>query len=371
MRAAFTLTSQVRPTARLLQVTGMMDIQTGDKTSTSLDVEVPIEDRPWSVGLVVGPSGSGKSSLARHLWADHVVGEQAWSHDAAIIDDFPAELGVRDVTKLLTSVGLGSVPAWLRPFHTLSNGEAFRATIARAMAETSDLVVVDEFTSVVDRQVAKVASHTVAKTIRRARRQLVAVTCHYDVVDWLQPDWVIDMASQTFTWRSVQPRPSIDLAIHPVDRSAWRVFGRHHYLTPALSQSARTFGAFTPEGDCIGFAAYMHFPHARAKKIKMGHRLVVLPDWQGLGISGRLSEWLGQHLYEQGFRYHLCIAHPAVIAYCARSPRWRELHTPKSLNTRSTIKSLRKRALSARSLGQRSFEYVPPADIPAHMGGKL
>jgi ABC-type ATPase with predicted acetyltransferase domain len=35
---------------------------------------------------------------------------------------------------------------------------------------------VDEFTSVVDRQVAKVASHTVQKAVRRQSRQLVAVT---------------------------------------------------------------------------------------------------------------------------------------------------------------------------------------------------
>lgn len=365
MRAQFTLSSDVRRSARLLQVTGMMDVPTEEKTTSSWDVDLPIEDRPWSIGLVVGPSGSGKSSLVRHLWPDRVVTEMDWSPDAAIVDDFPAELGVREVTKLLTAVGLGSVPAWLRPFRTLSNGEAFRATIARALAETPDLLVVDEFTSVVDRQVAKVASHTVAKTVRRAGRQLVAATCHYDVADWLQPDWVIDMASSTFTWRSVQPRPSIDLAIHPVDRSAWRTFGRHHYLSADLHASARCFGAFTPEGDCVAFTSYMHFPHASARKIKMAHRIVVLPDWQGLGIFGHLTDWMGQHLYRQGFRYHLAIAHPAIIAYCARSPRWQETRkTARRLTTASTIPSLRKRALSVRFLGQRSFEYVPPRVSP-------
>ncbi|MEV1247900.1 hypothetical protein [Nonomuraea sp. NPDC049750] len=66
-------------------------------------------------------------------------------------------MSIKDIVALLGAVGLSSPPAWLRPYRTLSNGEAFRASIARALAESGDLVVIDEFTSVVDRQVAKVA----------------------------------------------------------------------------------------------------------------------------------------------------------------------------------------------------------------------
>lgn len=107
----------------------------------------------------------------------------------------------------------------------------------------------------------------------------------------------------------------------------------------------------------------MHFPHATAKNIKMDHRSVVLPDYQGLGISGRLSEWLGQHLYQQGFRYRRVVAHPAVISYCVRSPRWRETTTTsknKGLKTLSKEASLRKRFADPRRLLTRSFEFMPP-----------
>ncbi|HEX5119832.1 MAG TPA: GNAT family N-acetyltransferase [Pseudonocardiaceae bacterium] len=362
MRARFTLTAEVRRSARVMQTAGMMDSQPDTGRSSSWDVDVPIEDKPWNVGLVVGPSGSGKSSLARHLWADHLAGAREWTDDAAILDDFPDAMSIREITKLLVDVGLGSVPAWLRPYRALSMGEAFRADTARSLAEADGLVVVDEFTSVVDRQVAKIASHSVQRTVRRAERQFIAVTCHYDVIDWLQPDWVLDMAAGQFAWRSVQPHPPIELRLHQVDASAWRVFARHHYLTSSLHTSARCFGAFADDGECVGFTSYMHFPHARTRNIKLAHRTVVLPDWQGLGISGRMADWVGQYLYEHGYRYHRSIAHPAVIAYCVRSPRWREVSTSRrSLMTSSTTASLRKRALSARSLGQRSFEYVPPA----------
>lgn len=367
VRATFTLSASVRRSARVMQTAGMMDVPVTDSSSSSWDLALPLEDRDWSVGLVVGPSGSGKSSLARYLWPDRIVTGHAWSEDAAILDDFPAGMSIKPITKLLTDVGLGSVPAWLRPYRTLSTGEAFRADIARALADTSDQdggradpVVVDEFTSVVDRQVAKVASHSVQKSVRKNGRQLVAVTCHYDVTEWLQPDWVLDMAGGTFCWRSVQPHPPIELAIHPIDRSAWRAFDRHHYLTARLHQAARCFAGFVGD-DCVAFTSYLHFAHPKVRNIKLAHRTVVLPDWQGLGISGRLAEFVGQMLYEQGYRYHRSIAHPAVIAYCSRSSRWREVSRGQSqLSNTSKNRSLRKRSLSARYLGQRSFEYVPP-----------
>lgn len=359
MRAQFTLSADVHQSARVMQMAGMMDVPLDEKTSESWDVDVPIEERDWSVGLVVGPSGSGKSSLARQLWPDALMTTPGWSPDRSILDDFPESMSVRDIVKLLNAVGLGSVPAWLRPRHTLSTGEGFRADIARTLAETEGLVVVDEFTSVVDRQVAQVGSHSVQKAIRRSGRQFVAVTCHYDVTDWLQPDWVVDMAGGTFSWRSVQPHPPVELRVHPVDHSAWRVFARHHYLSGQLHKAARCFGGFVGD-ECVAFTSYLHYPHPRTKTIKMGHRLVVLPDWQGLGIGGRLDDWLGQHLYEQGLRYRNTVAHPAMIAYYARSPRWRDVTGGrKELTTTSKNKALRKRALSARSLGTRSYEYAP------------
>jgi ABC-type ATPase with predicted acetyltransferase domain len=47
--------------------------------------------------------------------------------------------------------------------------------------------VVDEFTSVVDRQVAQIGSHAVPKLVRREERKPMVATCHYDVLDSLQP----------------------------------------------------------------------------------------------------------------------------------------------------------------------------------------
>jgi hypothetical protein len=97
------------------------------------------------------------------------------------------------VTGALAAVGLGDVPAWLRPFHVLSNGEQFRAGLARLVVDAPERAVIDEFTSVVDRQIAKVGAAAFAKAWRRNKgKQIILLSCHYDVLPWLQPDWVYD-----------------------------------------------------------------------------------------------------------------------------------------------------------------------------------
>jgi GNAT superfamily N-acetyltransferase len=360
MKATITVSAPVKSSARVLQMASMFDTPLVSKSVNTFEVDLPIEDRLWSVGLIVGPSGSGKTTIASHFWPTIFSKGHEWSDDRSLLDDFPRGMSIKEVVGLLTSVGLGSPPAWMRPFRTLSNGEAFRAEMARTLAETKDVVVVDEFTSVVDRQVAKVASHTVQKTVRRSKRQMIAVTCHYDVQDWLQPDWVYDTAAQSFAWRSVLPHPSLRLDVHETDHSVWPLFARHHYLSADLHRGAKCFTGWIGD-ELVAFTSYLHFPHAKTRNIKMGHRLVVMPDYQGLGIGGRLDDWLGQWLYDQGYRYRNVVAHPAMIAYYSRSPRWATMAKVRMPRPRTTNASLVARQIDPRRLSTQSFEYRPPA----------
>src|SRR6185295_19097477 len=102
-------------------------------------------------------------------------------------------------------------PSWVKPLHVLSNGEQFRANLARTLAESPDIAVVDEFTSVVDRTVAKIGSAAVAKCVRASGRRFVAVSCHADIEEWLQPDWKYDVPAGKLSWRSLQRRPELQL----------------------------------------------------------------------------------------------------------------------------------------------------------------
>src|SRR5580704_17770323 len=199
----------IERTTRVKQLEGLFDVPPAQRSERRWRVSLPLEERDWNVGLIVGPSGCGKSTLARELFGDQP--EPTWPSDRAIVDAFPATLGIKEIVTLLSSVGFSSPPAWLRPYHALSTGEQFRVRIARALAESNDVCVVDEFTSVVDRTVARIGSAAIARTVRAAGKKFVAVTCHYDVIDWLDPDWIYDPAAERFTWRPLRGRPDIAL----------------------------------------------------------------------------------------------------------------------------------------------------------------
>ena len=94
--------------------------------------------------------------------------------------------------------------------------------LARRLLELPDPILCDEFTSVVDRQVAQIGSHAVQKHVRKLGRKFVAVSCHYDIIDWLQPDWIFEPATMAFTRRSLQQRPTLECVVSRVPYAAWQ-----------------------------------------------------------------------------------------------------------------------------------------------------
>jgi ABC-type dipeptide/oligopeptide/nickel transport system ATPase subunit len=355
--------SEIQKSARVLQIQSMFDVPPTENSINewTVDFELPSD---WNIGLIVGPSGAGKTTIAQELFGKYIVAGFDWSSEKALIDDFPKELGIKEITELLGSVGFGTPPNWLKPFHVLSNGEKFRATMARAIAQSSDMLVVDEFTSVIDRQVAQIASHTIQKTIRAKQKRFVAVSCHYDVIDWLQPDWIYQPHGNQFQRRLLRQRPTFELKIHPINRADWQLFKQYHYMSTALGSAAKCFGGFIND-ECIAFCSYVHFPHRLSKNIKQAHRIVVHPDYQGIGIGGKMSEWMGQYLYSQGQRLFFVTAHPSMLHYLSKSPRWVHERTGKANGKGGTSMASLKAHQSAFS-GQRissSFSYKPPISV--------
>lgn len=142
----------------------------------------------WQIGVIVGGSGTGKSTIANELFGDKIKNFE-YVHNS-VIDDMP-NANIEEISKMFYAVGFGSVPSWMKPYNVLSNGEKMRVDLARALL-SDDFVVFDEFTSVVDRQIAQTACIAINKAIKRTEKKFVAVSCHYDILEWLQPDWVFD-----------------------------------------------------------------------------------------------------------------------------------------------------------------------------------
>jgi ABC-type Mn2+/Zn2+ transport system ATPase subunit len=161
----------------------------------NLDADIDIDGLNWQIGLIVGPSGSGKTSIGKQLFGGGKIIDLygGWDNEKPIIDSIAPDGEFDAVTGALANVGLGDVPSWLRPFNALSNGQQFRAGLARLICDAPDEVIVDEFTSVIDRQIAKIGAMAFSKGWRRNKgKKVVLLACHYDIVEWLQPDWVFD-----------------------------------------------------------------------------------------------------------------------------------------------------------------------------------
>jgi len=287
-------------------------------------ITADLTERPWSVGLIIGPSGTGKSSLARSLFGKRATATPKWDREAALIDAITPEGDMDTVTAALSAVGLGTVPSWLRPWRFLSNGEQFRANLARLLCEAPKLAIVDEFTSTIDRRVAQIGAAAFAKTWRKTQGQFVGVTCHEDVVDWLQPDWVIDTREPALQWRRLRRPPSISMDIHKTDGSFWPLFEPHHYLKLPRMVAADYYVGFV-DGAPVAHLCFSPRPglvEARAC------RLVIMPDWQGAGLGLRfLNEmcalWRrGVNRYARPLPSLFHTSHPGLAGALRKHAKW-------------------------------------------------
>ena len=89
------LETTIERSARVMQLEGMFDLQPADKAITEVPLNIPeLSERDWSIGLIVGPSGAGKTTIAKQMFADEMkqLDNFKWSKDKAVIDDFPKDL---------------------------------------------------------------------------------------------------------------------------------------------------------------------------------------------------------------------------------------------------------------------------------------
>ena len=301
----------------------------GSQSFTPPDMpEIP---QRFGIGLIVGPSGSGKSTLLNSFGGEMTVN---WDKERAVASHFSSAEEARD---RLGAVGLNSIPAMLRPYHVLSTGEKFRADLARRLSSGA---VIDEFTSVVDRNVAKSCANALRRYVASGRvENIILATCHYDVAEWLEPDWTFDTSSGQMAGRGLVRRPSIYIELLPCKVAAWQTFSQHHYLDSNINQSSRCWLA-TWEGVVVGFASCIAFPSGNWSNGWRGHRTVVLPDFQGLGIGTRISDAIGEIVLNDGGRYFSKTSNHRMGAYRNHSPKWRA--TSKNGKSRADYASNRK-----------------------------
>lgn len=267
-----------------------------------------IKPMNYKLGIIVGESGTGKSSLLKHF------GETC---------EFKANprLAVASQVNLdlLMTLGLSSIPSLCRPFHTLSNGEKHRVELAYTLTQKG--TVFDEFTSTVHRTLARSICIALRKYLDQNDNTLVLATCHDDVVEWLEPDWVFNTKTKTLNHRRLERR-RINFEINPCSPKAWRFFKDFHYLTGDINKSARCW-VLHSDNKLAGFYSSIPLPSGTIKNAYRGHRLVIHPDFQGLGLSSLLVDYVADLHIKNGYRFYAKTAHPKLGRHRENSEKWR------------------------------------------------
>lgn len=303
-----------------------------------------VELRAGSILLVTGPSGSGKSSvlsaLADEVGAVRWVGRGRFEENRAIVDAVAPRKELRTALEILTACGLGEPRLWLRRYGDLSDGEKFRAALARVVGEAMSStehapIFCDEFASVLHRRAAKAMAYNLRKLVTRAGLILVVATAHEDIIEDLRPDKVVrlggcdaNVADEGAMQRAISLQRR--MVIEPGGVVDYRHFAPMHYRhRDGLGFVDRVFlMRERTSAQPLGIIVFAHAPLELAarnrctggrfvrngrrlnRELRILRRLVVHPDVRGCG----LGHWfVRQTLPRAGVRFVECLATMGVV----------------------------------------------------------
>ena len=203
---------RTRWTRRIQQAFGV----SSDMLATKLFSDLSFSVQPGEIVLLCGPSGAGKTTLLS-LIGEKFSGPNGLSGSAEGRILVPKDaklsvLGPPSATKPLIN-SLGPVPfdhalfalnvsglaeahLYVKRFRELSNGQRYRAMVAKLIASDADIWIADEFCATLD----PITSGIVCRNLRRCAKHLgvtviVAAANWKDFVEELRPDLVVHLRS--------------------------------------------------------------------------------------------------------------------------------------------------------------------------------
>jgi len=340
------------------------DIQSRTESNVTIENKINVSSFDWQIGVIYGGSGSGKTTLLKSLGE---IKTPKFNLNKSLISNFDF-CSPHEATLLLSAMGLSSVPCWLRPFHTLSNGEQYRASLAFQVGKSDGKfpILIDEYTSVVDRNVAKAMSNALQKYIRSTNKRIVLASCHFDIMEWLKPDWIYspDKGRVERPGLLRQARPKIKLEIFRCRYESWKIFKQHHYLTEELNAAAKCFICLW-EDKPVGFMAILPLPHGHLQNAFRVTRLVILPDYQGLGIGFGILDFFGALYLKDQKVLHIKTSNPALFKGMERNKNWSMTGQNNNVEqTKRTNDALRAAGVSTFKMAKesitKSYRYIGP-----------
>lgn len=297
------------------------DIQNKEETTVKIPINFnECNNFDWNIGVIYGGSGTGKTTLLKEFGS---LSTDEFDEHKPLISNFHW-LEPKEATFLLSAMGLASVPTWLRPYSLLSNGEQYRASLAYKVGKASenDVILIDEFTSVVDRDVAKSMSNALQKYIRRNNKKIILASCHFDIMEWLLPDWTYSPLKGRLEKASCRrSKPQIKLQVFRCKYETWSIFKQHHYLTEDLNKAAQCY-VFLWNDKPIAFVGILPFPGVGDSKTRRISRIVVLPDFQGLGLGKEIVNYISALYWKEEHQMFIRTMNPALGIALDRDENW-------------------------------------------------
>lgn len=263
--------------------------------------------------LITGASGVGKSLLLRDISRHFSSIKKIPDHidkEKSIAEIIPYE-DAGEVIRYLSKFGLGEPRLLIGPFSHLSDGQKERFLIASALLQGDGPLILDEFTTRLDRCTAKIVAINLGKILRTNRQSAFIASCHDDIVDFLKPDTHIELCSdgKHHISKNKTNKPnileSLEIEIKKGTIEDYKKLSRYHYendnpndidmLTPLVDHvvTAHSKGELIGVNLCIrswpkAFEIFPEFSEIN-KYILQSFRVIVHPQYRGIGLTKELD----------------------------------------------------------------------------------
>ena len=263
--------------------------------------------------LITGASGVGKSLLlkdiSRHFSTIRKTPNQI-EENKSIADIMSCE-EAGEVIRYLSKFGLGEPRILIGPFSHLSDGQKERFLIALALLQGAGPLILDEFTTRLDRRTAEIIAINLGKILRSNKQNAFIASCHDDIVDFLKPDTHIRLCSNGKHIVSDKKiyntniLDSLEIIIKKGTVADYKKLSRYHYendnpndismLEPLVDHvvTAYSKGELVGVNLCIrpwpkAFEVFPEFSEVN-KCVLQSFRVIVHPQYRGIGLTKALD----------------------------------------------------------------------------------
>lgn len=197
--------------------------------TTTLFANLSFTIRPADIVLICGPSGAGKTTLLsvlKNQLIDPIANQPGLEGTIEVpravtvstLSNLPSSrplinsLGPRLFEHALFALnvsGLAEAHLYVKRFRELSNGQRYRAMVAKLIASQADIWVADEFCATLD----PITANIVSRNLRRCAKEL-QVTVILAAANWsefiheLRPDTIVHLRApwdyKAFSWAEFQ-----------------------------------------------------------------------------------------------------------------------------------------------------------------------